>query len=77
MSNLLAHVNDFNQPDQRQNFSWGMMGGPGMMGWWPMMGGGWLGGFFSFAIGVLTILVLFALFRWLWQKGNLEKRSKK
>lgn len=76
MISLLAHVNDFNQTGQKQEIGWGMMGGSGMMGWWPMMGGGWLGGILSLAIGILVILVLIALFRWLWQKGTEKKGAK-
>ncbi len=75
MISLLAHVNDFSQSGQEQEFGWGMMGGSGMMGWWPLTGGGWLGGIFSLVIGVLVILVLVALFRWLWQKGTEEKKG--
>ncbi|HUW21508.1 MAG TPA: hypothetical protein VMW41_02450 [Candidatus Bathyarchaeia archaeon] len=75
MINLLAHINNSNQSGQTQEYSWGMMGGSGMMGGWPMMGGGWFGGFFGLVTWILTILVLIALFRWLWQKGNLEKGS--
>jgi phosphotransferase system glucose/maltose/N-acetylglucosamine-specific IIC component len=75
MTNLLAHVNDFNQPGQEPG--WGMMGRPAMMGWWPMMSGGWFGSLFNLLIGILILLVVVALFRWLWQKGNLEKKGRK
>jgi len=76
MTSLLAHVNDLNQSGQGQEFGWRMMGSSDMMGWWPMMGSGWLGGIFSLVIGGLVILVLVALFRLLWQKGTEKKGAK-
>ena len=68
-TNLLAHVGDLSQPEQSQNYGLGMMDGPGMMGWWPMTGSGWLSGFFGLVIGGLIILILIAFFRWLWHQG--------
>lgn len=79
MMEFLTHADDFNQLGQNvgSQSCWGVMGGSGMMGWWPMMSGGWFGGFFGVVIGILTILVLTALFRWLWHKGAQEGKERK
>lgn len=77
MINLLAHTNNFDQMGQPKDFSWNMMDGLGMMNHWPFMGGGYLGGLFGTIIGVISILILIALLRWLWLKGNKEMTKKK
>jgi uncharacterized membrane protein len=41
-----------------------------MGGWWPMMGGGWLSQVLGLTAFILFLLILVALFRWLWKKGN-------
>ena len=77
MISLLAHVDDFNQQGQSLDYGQGMMSGSSMMGWWPMMGGGWFSGLLGLIIGGLVILMLVALFRWLWRKGTMEEGEKK
>lgn len=69
MLTLLAHMGETEQG------TWSGMMGPGMMNWnqsWGMMGQGgfWLWSILSWATWVLVLVVLVALIRWLWKKGN-------
>lgn len=76
MLTLLAHMGETSETGEMVEMM-RQMGGMGMMGWGMMpFGGGWnllwiwLGQVVWLVTWVLLILVLVALVRWLWKKGN-------
>lgn len=68
MNHYLAHANDVNQTT---DFGW-----MPMHHGWGMMGGSWFGNWLGISITVLIILLLIVLIRWLWIKGEHEKKDK-
>ncbi len=68
MNHFLAHANDV---DQTTDFGW-----MPMHRGWGMMGGSVFGSWLGVLITILIILLLVVFIRWLWIKGNQERRSK-
>lgn len=69
---LNKNVGQLDQTVGGQDCGWSMMAGPWMMESGFSSGWSWFGGIFWFTTWILVILILIALLRWLWLKGNKE-----